>query len=247
MNSKEQITINSLATVPQMSFWGTVKVLFLDIDYTVLDFDKGHKAGIRAISNILGDQTGNEVSRIFYKVLNTKSGLLDPDDEYRQILEYAEGRIWSRERLILIASNNLKIECDPNMVTDGSDAYWYHLGLSSVVYPDAVVLLDKAKTDQKNIVWVTDSDHHLGYDSQLMKYAYDPTLSRSKKHDRIKTLIAKYPGECFIGDPVGKPEMWTQVFSRVSFNVETSVAIGDGINDVMPLVERGGNGILIKR
>jgi FMN phosphatase YigB (HAD superfamily) len=247
MKPRELITINSLASVPQMPIWGTVEVLFLDVDYTVLDFDKGHKAGIQAISEMLGEPIGNEVSRIFYKVLKTKSGLLTADAEYQQILDDSDGRIWSRERLIQIALNNLKLELSPNMVIDGSDTYWHHLGLNSGLYSDATLLLDNAKAGRKNIVWVTDSDHHLEYDSKLLKYTYDPIISRVKKEYRLKTLINRYPGDLFIGDPVGKPKMWSEVFSRVSFNVETSVAIGDGNNDVVPLVERGGRGFLINR
>ena len=247
MKSRELITINSLETVPQMPFWGTVEVLFLDIDYTVLDFESGHKAGIEAISNKLGYQIGNEVSRIFYKILRTKSGNLEPDDEYQNIIDSAGGRIWSRERMILAAAKNLDIYLEPNMVIGGSDEYWHHLGLSSGIYHDAISLLDSAVAGSKSIVWVTDSDHHLRYDFQLSKYAYDPIVSRTKKVERLKILNIKYPGELFIGDPVGKPEMWKEVFSRVSFNIERTVAIGDGINDVVPLIERGGRGLLVKR
>ena len=40
-----------------------------DIDYTLVDFDKGHQAAIKALAQLFGKQFADEVNRVFYLIL----------------------------------------------------------------------------------------------------------------------------------------------------------------------------------
>src|SRR5205807_6310864 len=53
-------------------------VVVSDIDYTLVDFGKGHRAAIEALANIFGGHVADEVSRIFHLVLE---GLRRAEDD----------------------------------------------------------------------------------------------------------------------------------------------------------------------
>lgn len=247
MDKKELKTIKSLELIPQMPIWGMIDVLFLDIDYTVLDFESGHRAGLEAVSDILEKELSTELSRIFYKILATRRGELDPDEEFIRLTDTSLGPIWSRERMILLAAINIGKSISPEKVVETTNAYWLSLANNSPLYPDAKIFLDLAVSDGKKMIWVTDSDHRMQYDQVNQQFVYVPHFSRESKYSRLNSLLSLYPGLCIIGDPLGKPEMWKDVLDKVSFNIERSMAIGDGINDVSVPIEYGSTGILIRR
>jgi FMN phosphatase YigB (HAD superfamily) len=247
MDKKELKTIKSLELIPQMPIWGMADVLFLDVDYTVLDFESGHRAGLEAVSGLLEMELSTELSRIFYKILATRRGEMDPDDEFYRLTDTTRGPIWSRERMILLAATNIGKSIYPEKVAEATNAYWLSLANNSPLYPDAKIFLDLAVSDGKKMIWVTDSDHRMIFNEDKQSFNYNPDFSRKSKIERLKDLLSAYPGKCIVGDPMGKPEMWQDVLSNVSFNIERSIAIGDGINDVSVPIEYGSTGILIRR
>src|SRR5437016_1516168 len=65
-----------------------------DIDYTILDFEKGHKAGVNALSKSLGNPFGLAVDEMFHLMIQgyrkRETELWDRREEFNQISMKAE-------------------------------------------------------------------------------------------------------------------------------------------------------------
>lgn len=99
-------------------------VVVSDIDYTLVDFGRGHRAAIEALASIFGRYLADEVSRIFHLVLEGLRRVEDTAWEERQAFQEVMDQIkrlqaplletygvkpWSREAWIIIAAEQLPV------------------------------------------------------------------------------------------------------------------------------------------
>ena len=119
-----------------------VSVVVSDIDYTLVDFGRGHRAAIETFASIFGRHFADEVSRIFHLVLEGLRRAEDTDWKERQAFQEVMDQIkrlqapwlemygikpWSREAWIIIAAGHLQLPLTPQQVEAGRDTYWHAL------------------------------------------------------------------------------------------------------------------------
>ena len=232
--------------------------VFLDIDYTVLNFGKGNCWAIKKL-NEFSPGLGNEFKKIFdlnLKATRKFSSLSVGElNTYQKNLELIkkisvnrEVRIWARSLMIMVAAKKLGLKLSANEIKTLRNVYWESIAKKGGFYEDALPFLDKIKSEGIKITWVTASDSVLiiRENTGEIELKYGPQYSRKEKAKRLVSLLEKYPGKLVIGDPIDKPEIWEKVLEGVK--TDRVLVSGDSYDgDIKPAEKRGIKTILISR
>jgi FMN phosphatase YigB (HAD superfamily) len=217
-----------------------------DIDYTLVDFGKGHQAAIEALAGIFGRHLANEVSKIFHLVLEGLRRTEDADWEERQAFQDVLEQIkrfqapwlamygikpWSREAWIIIAAQQLQMTLSPHLVEAGRDVYWQALSNNAALYKSAYKFLENLREARIPLILMTSSDSICRVAADYT-VKYDPVYSQQYKRKRLKQLPLQYQ-DLVIGDPIDKPDsrFFDRVFQVVAtfgnFPMENILFVGD--------------------
>lgn len=236
--------------------------IFLDIDFTVLNFGNGNQWATKKLNEFY-PKLGDELNKIFnlnLKVTRDFSSLsIDELNEYQNNLKLMEKwqkkvllnykvRLWARSSMIMIAAKNLGLNLKADEVKMARDIYWESIAEKGDFYEDALCFLKKIQSEGIEITWVTGSDSILMIEENngQIELNYDPEYSRKEKEKRLVKLIKKYPGKLVIGDPVDKPEVWKNLLEGLDVN--RVLVVGDAYDaDIKPAERRGIKTILISR
>ena len=242
-------------------------VVVSDIDYTLVDFGKGHRAAIEALASIFGGRFADEVSRIFHLVLEGLRRAEDTDWEERRAFQDVMDQIkrlqapwleaygikpWSRETWIIIVAQQLQMTLTPQQVEEGRDAYWHALSNSAMLYADTHEFLESIQETGVPLVLMTSSDSICRYSADHT-VKYDPVYSERYKRKRLKRLPLQYQA-LVIGDPIDKPDprFFDKVFQVVAtfgnFPMENILVVGDSEkSDLQEPRRRGCRALLVTR
>lgn len=235
-----------------------IEKIFLDIDYTILDFGVGNEKSIDKLNKFYL-KMGSELNNIFDLILRAKRNLdnLSKSElvEYKKIIEEIskyqnnqKPKYWSRETMAIIVVKKLGLNLKASEIKKIRKIYWKTVMDGEVFYNDAIPFLEKIKKEKIPIVWVTGSDSVLKVKQvgEKIELEYDPEYSWKEKEKRLKKLLKKYPGELIIGDPIDKPAIWDKLFKNI--NIERTLVVGDSYEtDLKPAEELGIKTVLIKR
>src|SRR5947209_1073227 len=109
-----------------------------DIDYTLVDFGRGHCAAIEALASVFGRHFADEVNRIFYLVLEGLRRTEDTDWDERYAFQEVISQMqrlqapalttyglkpWSRESWMILVAKKLQIALSPEQAEAGRDLY----------------------------------------------------------------------------------------------------------------------------
>lgn len=242
-------------------------LIVADIDYTLIDFDKGHKEGIKALSQIFGEQFAQEVSDMFHLILE---GHRRSEDEYwkkreefnklmARMMELQKlslpsfgPKVWSREAWILITAEKFQKRLTPQQIENGRDAYWMALSRNLTLYEDAKSFLQLINQLELPLILMTGSDSVLKVNEDY-SLVYDPNYSEEYKEKRLSALPFSYQ-KVAIGDPTDKPDprYFEKLFQMVrgfgNFPPENVLVVGDSErNDLQIPQQLGYTTLLIKR
>lgn len=239
-----------------------INQVFIDIDYTVFNFDIGNEKGNEELNNYY-PKLGDEVNKIFNLVLRAKRDLdklsKEEQTEYKKTIEEMDKiqfkivpkyghKYWSRETMIMLAAKKMGLSLKAKEVLKLRKIYWKAVADAWQVYEDAILFLEKIKEEKIKIIWVTGSDSILKVKQVWGKISliYGPRYSRKEKSKRLKKLLKQYPGKLVIGDPTDKPELWKKLFKRI--DIKKTLVVGDSYDtDLEPAEKLGMETILIKR
>lgn len=254
------ITTKSLANKKILDLVDNKKIdkIFLDVDYTVYDFSLGDNRATKNL-NEQHPQLGDEVSRIFKIILKAKRSLASLTikekkeyhlflNEIKRIQKTDNCKFWSRETMIIMAANKIKIEINKEDIVRLRNIYWQSFLDKWQIYADAKIFLDKVKKEKIEIVWVTGSDSVLKVKNNKdeIELIYDSKYSAAFKKRRLTKLLEEYPGKLITGDPLEKPELWKIIFEKDKRG--NYLVIGDSYeSDLKIAVEMGITSVLIKR
>ena len=238
-----------------------------DIDYTLVDFGKGHRAAIEALANIFGKHFADEVNRIFHLVLEGLRRAEDTDWQERRAFQEVMDQIkrlqapwleasgikpWSREAWIIIVAQQSQMTLTPQQVEEGRDAYWQTLSDNVVLYDDTLGFLASLQEMRIPLVLMTSSDSICQVETDHT-VKYDPAYSEQYKRKRLKRLPLQYQA-LVIGDPIDKPDprFFDQVVQAVTtfgnFPMENVLVIGDSEkSDLQEPKRRGCRTLLVAR
>lgn len=245
-----------------------VRVVISDIDYTLVDFGKGHLAAIEALASLFGRHLADEVSRMFHLVLEgysrkaedtgweDKQAYQDVMDQIKRLqtrwLEAYGVKPWSRGAWIIIASRHLQLPLTPQQVEEGRDAYWHALGDNATLYVDTHEFLESIQGSGVPLVLMTSSDSICRVRGGL-SVMYDPVYSERYKRKRLKRLPLRYQA-LVIGDPIDKPDprFFDKVFQAVAglgnFPMDKILVVGDPErSDLQEPRRRGCRTLLVTR
>jgi FMN phosphatase YigB (HAD superfamily) len=245
-----------------------VCVVISDIDYTLVDFGKGHRAAIEALASIFGRHFADEVSRIFHLVLEglrraeddtgweERRAFQEVMDQTKQLqapwLEAYGVKPWSREAWIIMAAQRLQLSLTPQQVEEGRDVYWHTLSNNAMLYDDTHEFLESIKGSGVPLVLMTSSDSicRVAADHTVK---YDPVYSEQYKRKRLKRLPLQYQA-LVIGDPIDKPDprFFDKVFQAMAtfgnFPMENILVVGDSEkSDLQEPRRRGCQTLLVSR
>ncbi len=240
-----------------------VEAVVADVDYTLVDFGRGHRAAIAALTQAYGDAFAMAIHESFTLTLEAGRRLDDERwearDRYRALLEAAwaktptgqELKHWSRERWMEIASDRLDLCFDANETARARDLYWQSLGREAVVYPDAEKFLKRLRERGLPLVLMTASDSVLRQTDH--GFTYDPVFAAGYKRRRL-ALLPILADEIVVGDPHDKPseEFFRLVDEAVRAHTQAPyhrvMAVGDSPkSDLVAPVLRGYHGVHIDR
>jgi len=248
---------------------GNFSIIVSDIDYTLIDFETGHQAGIEALSQIFDEQFAKEVSQMFNLILEGHRRLENENWEKRAQLNFLIKRImelqspfinqygikvWSRETWILLTAEKLRKPVDRKQIERGRDSYWKALSQNATLYSDAKPFLELLQRMKLPLILMTGSDSILKINDNL-SLKYDPTFSKQYKRNRLKALPFSYQG-LVIGDPIDKPnprffeKLFKTVTNTLGFSppMDKILVIGDSQrNDLEIPSQLGCNTLLIRR
>lgn len=243
-------------------------VVVADVDYTLVDFDQGHRAGIAALSSLFGEAFAKEADRLFQLKLEGQrrpaNELWDKRDEFNLIIDATKTlqrssshkygfKVFSRETDMILASQSCGFHLTKQDIEKGRDAYWQAVGQYAALYPDVEGFLhDTCQHGPLVLMSGSDAVMRVGKDCSLY---YDPIFSAYYKKQRFTNLPFSYDRVVF-GDPVDKPHK--QFFAKVLRAVdqvagfhpkETNILfVGDSLrNDLEVPYELGCKTLLIKR
>lgn len=217
-----------------------------DIDYTLVDFDRGHRAAIKALAQIFGRHLASEVNWMFHLVLEGLRGAEDVNWQERVAFQEALSQMqqlqaqslttyglkpWSRESWLILTARKLQIGLTPEQVEAGRDLYWNTLSENIVLYEDAKAFFESIKQAGIPLLLMTSSDSicRVAEDCSVL---YDPVYSEQYKMRRLERLPLSYQ-KMVIGDPIDKPDprFFDKVFQAVAqygdFPMEKILVIGD--------------------
>ena len=238
-----------------------------DIDYTLVDFGKGHRAGIEALAQLAGRQFADEINRIFYLVLEGLRRGENVDWDEKPAFQEVIGKIqqlqapllttyglkpWSRESWMILVAKKLQMVLAPEQVEVGRDLYWKTLSENIVLYEDAQVFLEAIRQVEIPLILMTSSDSicRVAEDYSVL---YDPTYSEQYKMRRLERLPLSYQ-ELVVGDPIDKPDsrFFDKVFQTVAqygdFPMKKILVIGDSEkSDLQEPRRRGCRTLLVTR
>lgn len=245
-----------------------VLVVVSDIDYTLVDFGNGHRAGIDALANIFGKHFADEVNKIFHLVLEGLRRTEDDTDwKGRRAFQEMMGQIkrlqapwlepygikpWSREAWLIIVAQQLQLILTPQQIEEGRDAYWHTLSNNAMLYDKTQEFLASLQEARIPLVLMTSSDSICRVASDHT-VKYDPVYSEQYKRRRLKRLPLQYQA-LVIGDPIDKPDLrfFDKVFQAVTsfgnFPMENVLFIGDSEkSDLQEPRRHGGRTLLVTR
>lgn len=236
--------------------------IFLDIDYTVLDFDTGHKKTIEKLNKFI-PKMGEAMSNIYNLILRGKRGLdnltKDEQKKYKETISeiaYYQPNIvtkyglkhWSREAMAMVVAKELGLYLKADDIKKIRQIYWRTIAKYENFFKDAIPFLEKIKKEKIKIIWVTGSDSVLRVKQGLkgVELEYDSEYSSRKKTKRLRKLLRKYPGDLVIGDPIEKPMLWESLFKNI--DIKKTLVVGDSYEtDLKPAEELGMETVLVKR
>jgi len=244
-----------------------VSVVVSDIDYTLVDFGRGHRAAIETLASIFGRHFADEVSRIFHLVLAGLRRAEETSWEERQAFQEVMDQIkrlqapwletygikpWSREAWIIIAAEQLQTTLTPQQVEVGRDAYWHALSDNATLYADSHEFLKSIQESGVPLVLMTSSDSICRV-TEDHSVRYDPMYSEQYKRRRLKRLPLEYQA-LVIGDPIDKPDprFFDKVFQAVAefgnFPMDKILVVGDSErSDLQEPRRRGCRTLLVTR
>jgi len=238
-----------------------------DIDYTLVDFGKGHRAAIKALASLFGSHLADEVDKIFHLMLEGHRRARDADWEERQAFQIVIDQIkrlqalllatygvkpWSREAWIIIVAQHLQLSLTPQQIEEGRDAYWRALSRNATLYDDTHEFLEDLQEAGIPLVLMTSSDSicRVTEDHSVM---YDPIYSEQYKRKRLKRLPLRYQ-KLVIGDPIDKPDprFFDKVFQAIAglgnFPTDKILVVGDSErSDLQEPRQRGCKTLLVTR
>jgi FMN phosphatase YigB (HAD superfamily) len=244
-----------------------VCVIISDIDYTLIDFGKGHWAGIEALANLFGSHLADEVDRIFHLVLEghrrVEGTAWGGEQAFQEVMERIKQlqapwleaygiKPWSREAWIMIAAQQLQMALTPQQVEEGRDRYWHVLSSNAMLYDDTREFLASLQETGIPLVLMTSSDSICRVEEDHT-VKYDPVYSEQYKRKRLKRLLLQYQA-LLVGDPIDKPDprFFDKVFQAVAglgtFPMDKILVVGDSErSDLQEPRQRGCRTLLATR
>lgn len=236
-----------------------VSVVASDIDYTLVNFGRGHCVAIEALASSFGRHFADEVNKVFHLVLEglRRAEDIDWDERYafQEVISQMQQlqasalttyglKPWSRESWMILVAKKLRIVLSPEQVEAGRDVYWNTLSENIALYEDTQAFLEALQQARIPLILMTSSDSicRVAADYSVL---YDPTYSEQYKMKRLERLPLSYQ-ELVVGDPIDKPDprFFDKVFQKVAqygdFPMEKILVIGD--SDRSDLQEPGRRG-----
>lgn len=189
-----------------------------DLDYTLVDFDRGHIAGIKALEELFGREIAQDVDGMFYMILEGhRKKANEPWDEresFNRLIEEMSSlqssfvhtygtKVWSREAWIILSAKKHNYSLSKKQVENGRDTYWKTLGKDGPLYDDAQQFLHKISELMIPLIIMTGSESVVIVNDDL-SLNYDPVYSQRYKFERLGLLPISFV-DAVIGDPIDKP------------------------------------------
>lgn len=241
----------------------TIRHVFMDLDYTTLDYGSAHRAAIDVFAKSVSEEFAEAFDGCFQilhwggqvqnddwsAVPGGEAGYVDLRHRLHTLQAGGHPFPWSREIMALYAAQKAGLHLDPQEAEKFADAYWSILSSKARLYPDAFKLLGNMRMYDVCYHITTGSDSCLRWKDAHWKY--DPELSKQRKHERIAPLreCGFLPTSVTTGDPIDKPlpEFYTQAMLRaciaITGNIDPKecITVGDSYSgDVaMPMGHLG--------
>lgn len=237
--------------------------VFLDVDYTLVDFEAGHQAALVFLAKKYGKPFASRIEGIFRIILE---GLRAQGDDWnavpggKQAFDFLRSRflklipdilkVWSRELYAVAASEDTGMLLHPQDCMHVADDYWDAVGINAGLYPDARIFLQSLHDAHVPFHFFSSSDSRLVYRHDA--WEYDPGYSAEKKYTRMKANFQSFgvrPVSIITGDPYDKPqdEFYAKMLKDASsafgsdIHADNSIVIGDSFEgDVRAPVEKNG-------
>ncbi len=244
-------------------------VVVSDVDYTLVNFEKGHQEGQKRLADLFGQYFADEVEYLFRLTLEGQRKPLTETWVYRRAYTILMNKIkalqssfidthgikvFSREVEIAIVADRLGIGINKKLIERGRDAYWSAVGEIEALYPDAQSFIDTIHKKSKPFFLMSGSDSIMKVNEDC-SFDYDPDVSYAYKRKRFEKFPFHF-NEAFFGDPIDKPDprFFEMVFMKLKKNLgymvtkENILFVGDSPrNDLEIPFERGCTTLLIKR
>lgn len=185
------------------------------------------------------------------------------DEKLIELIEEAACRVenhkdadvfWSRELWLYAAPGVAETGMPGKIAAYAAETYWDAIKKSSGMYEDVETFFDSLwwKSNQWELVIVTNSDARLYLPSGDNRLVYDPEYSDKKKRERVpSSLVQISSNNLFIGDAVGKPDprFWENVVTNLAYdpNEDVAVMVGDSPRNDLTGLPHGFVPIFIDR
>lgn len=239
------------------------EVIVCDIDYTLLNIEPGHQLGVDNIAKIFDRELADRFNNIFHIILEGhRKRSKEPwgqREEFQLIMDkmrklqrgipsYYGLKYWSKETMILIASQEAGRKVTAQNIIAGRDGYWRGRNGGSRVYNDVVSFADRLEKLGKPLILMTGSYSILqvGEDFSLR---YDPIYSEKYKRESLKDVLPFPYQEIVIGDPIDKPDprFFDKLLKRIKNDPEKILVIGDSDRNDLELPRQLGCPTLLIR
>lgn len=129
---------------------------------------------------------------------------------------------WSREVLLKIAADEIRVHLSTDLITNTATLYWDTITVLSKPFDDACDLFKFLHQKGYPIYLLTSSDGRLQIKDG--HFTYDASFSGNYKQTRIQTLNSKglFSKGIIVGDPEDKPSL--TFFRRAVKTIETDLA-----------------------
>lgn len=224
-----------------------IRDVFIDVDYTLTDFEIGHQVGIIQLEQKYGKKFATEIDLWFKTILQ---GLRVKDEDWSQVyggkewfyrlrreLAITQGDAsvneWSREIACMWAAKSIGMHFTEHDAIEASNMYWGCVSDYSLIYDDATEFLNMLRERGIRYHIFTGSDARLRWDS---KWIYDPVYASGMKAQRLIALRRQgiYPHSMTIGDPIDKPraEFYISMFQNAeqacgAIDPQKCITVGD--------------------
>lgn len=207
-----------------------VRLLLSDLDYTLINFDAIHHAGIAALEKRFGKEFSQKVHDLFLLMLGghrkATTDEWDNREQFNAALERVKKkqksnehghRAWSRETWISLVAEDLKVPLSSKDVDEAREDYWNSVEHSTdLFYQDALELFEWLKKN-KIPLWVyTGSDSLVKLDEVSDLFHYEADFSKNYKLKRIEGLGVP-ADKMFVADPFDKPHQhfYDEIFQAI--------------------------------